>query len=262
MQRESGPNMGANANISVSIVSHGHGMQVAALVQTLADLCAAELARVVVTVNIPEPELVLALQKTQWPFLLNIVENLEPKGFGANQNAAASLCPEPFLCVLNPDVALEGNPLPGLMAALDQPMAGCAYPIQVSADGVVQVSAREVPTPTSLISRYWRRCLGKEHLPQPVHWATAACLLFKADVYRQLGGFDERYFMYCEDVDICLRLQLPGYRLVPCAARVVHVANAASHRDARHLAWHLRSLLRLWTSASYRDFRRRPGACF
>ena len=256
IQRQSGDSNGAYPNIGISIVSHGHGLQVAALVQTLADLCAGDLARVVVSVNIPEPDLVLTLQRTQWPFLLNVLQNTKAKGFGANHNAAAAECPDPFFCVLNPDVELHDNPFPGLLAALDEPNAGCAYPIQVSADGVVQVSAREVPTPASLIGRYCRRFRGKEQLPQTVHWATAACLLFKADVYRQLGGFDERYFMYCEDVDICLRLQLLGYRLVASGVRVVHVASAASHRNTRHLAWHVRSLLRLWTSASYRQFLR------
>jgi GT2 family glycosyltransferase len=67
--------------------------------------------------------------------------------------------------------------------------------------------------------------------------------------------------MYCEDVDLCLRLQLAGYRLVEAPqARVVHDAHRASRRSLRHLVWHLRSLWRLWHSTPYQRFlaQRRP----
>lgn len=254
MHSQSENNSPRNVEICVSLVSHGHGRDVAALIMALAELRSPEIAQVIVTVNIPEPDLVHTLKATQWPFVLHILENAAPKGFGANHNGAAVCCTEPLFCVLNPDVGIRGNPFPALVDALSKPGAGCAYPLQVSEDGVVQVSAREVPTPGALIQRYWRRVRGLQQRPQQVHWATAACLLFRTDVYRALGGFDERYFMYCEDVDICIRLQLLGYSLVPGDARVIHVATAASHRNARHLAWHLRSLVRLWGSSAYREF--------
>jgi len=66
-----------------------------------------------------------------------------------------------------------------------------------------------------------------------------------------MGGFDERYFMYCEDVDLCLRLRLAGLRLVRAPVSVVHAGRGASRRSAVHLAWHVRSLLRLWCSRSF-----------
>ena len=78
-----------------------------------------------------------------------------------------------------------------------------------------------------------------------------------AQAWRELGGFDTRYFMYGEDVDFCLRLQLAGWRLARAGgASVIHAAQRVSHRSGRHLAWHLRSLLRLWTSPVYASYRR------
>ena len=86
------------------------------------------------------------------------------------------------------------------------------------------------------------------------YWVNGAFMLFRASVYRGLGGFDERYFMYCEDVDICLRLQLAGFALSRSSVKVTHAAQRSSRVNIRHLAWHVVSLLRLWTSKPYRDF--------
>ena len=69
----------------------------------------------------------------------------------------------------------------------------------------------------------------------------------------EVGGFDERYHMYCEDVDLCLRLRGGGWRLARADAAVVeHAARRGSHRQWRHLGWHLRSLWRLWRSPAWR----------
>ena len=79
-------------------------------------------------------------------------------------------------------------------------------------------------------------------------------MAFNSAVFRSLGGFDERYYMYCEDVDICLRLQLAGFGLSPANATVVHHAQRQTTKSLRHLAWHVRSLLRLWNSPTYKAY--------
>ncbi|MHB1409853.1 MAG: hypothetical protein ACYCXC_09705 [Acidovorax defluvii] len=59
--------------------------------------------------------------------------------------------------------------------------------------------------------------------------------------------------MYCEDVDLCLRLRLAGLALVRAPVQVVHAGQRASHRRWAHLRWHVQSLLRLWRSPVYRQ---------
>jgi N-acetylglucosaminyl-diphospho-decaprenol L-rhamnosyltransferase len=68
-------------------------------------------------------------------------------------------------------------------------------------------------------------------------------------VFRELRGFDERYFLYYEDVDLCRRLRKRGYEvvLVPSAS-AVHDARRESHRNLRHLSWHLASIARFLRS--------------
>ncbi len=232
-------------SLVVSVVSHGHGPLVQALLNELARLSAATVQRVVLTQNLPEAE--PQAPPTGWPFVLEVVRNQVPAGFGANHNRALASAKEPFVCVLNPDVGLGGHdPFAALAQAAAQPGAGCAYPLQLDAQGRLQDSERELPTPRAL----WRRRLLGRH-EKRVDWVNAACMVLPQPVWRAVGGFDEAYFMYCEDVDLCLRVRLAGWALVRVPAQVVHAGRRASHRRWSHLLWHVRSLLRLWRSPVY-----------
>lgn len=255
------PDPGEAPLLSVSIVSHGHGGHVLALLQQLSHPGSTPLARVWLTLNVPDPPL-MALPAQGWPFELCLITNPHPQGFGANHNQAfareqAQATPAGCFAVLNPDLSWDSDPFPPLLAALREPRAGCTYPLQLSPQGQEQDHRRVLPTPSAL----WRRhALGRPRSVAQTEWVNAAFLVFPAHVFAALGGFDTGYFMYCEDVDLSLRLQLAGHRLVEApTARVVHDAHRASRRDLRHLQWHLRSLWRLWRSEPYRRFRERQS---
>ena len=238
-------------SLVVSIVSHGHGAPVEQLLHTLAQRSAGTLARVVLTLNLPE-----AMPESPpggWPFALEIVHNARPLGFGANHNQALAGALEPFVCVLNPDVQLLGGgaePLDALVQAAACQGVGCAYPVQIDATGQVQDSERALPTPQAL----WRRRVLHQS-DRRVDWVNAACLVLPGPVWRGLGGFDDAYFMYCEDVDLSLRIRLAGLSLVRVPVQVLHAGERASHRRWSHLQWHVRSLVRLWCSPVYRQAR-------
>ena len=232
-------------SLVVSVVSHGHGPLVQALLNELAGLSAATVRRVVLTQNLPEAE--PEAPPTGWPFVLQVVKNTVPAGFGVNHNRALASAKEPFVCVLNPDIGLGAqDPFAALAQAAAQPGAGCAYPVQLDTQGRLQDSERELPTPRAL---WRRRLLGRGDTR--VDWVNAACLVLPQPVWQKLGGFDEAYFMYCEDVDLCLRVRLAGWTLVRVPAQVVHAGQRASHRRWSHLQWHVRSLWRLWRSPVY-----------
>lgn len=233
----------------MSIVSHGHRALVQRLLDQLGRRCVKSVARVVLTHNLPEDA--LAPPPGGWPFALEVCRNPRPLGFGANHNRALANAEESFVCVLNPDVALldDGlDPFVTLVAAAAVTGVGCAYPTQLDGHGRAQNAEREVPTPLRLLQR---RLLGRKETK--VEWVNAACMVLPGDVWHSLGGFDERYFMYCEDVDICLRIRLRRLSLVRAKAQVVHAGQRASSRSVRHLMWHVRSLFRLWRSRVYRQ---------
>lgn len=237
----------------VSIVSHGHGAMVQRLLHQLASQSAGSISRVVLTLNMPEPQPEPPPQG--WPFALQAIRNAVPCGFGANHNQALRQAAEPFVCVLNPDVELIPgcDPFAALIEAASLEGVGCAYPLQLDAWGRAQDSEREIPSPAAL----WRRRVLRQP-QQRVEWVNAACIVLPLPVWQALNGFDEGYFMYCEDVDLCLRVRLLGLRLQRADARIVHEGQRASGRRWRHLIWHVGSLLRLWGSTAYRSARRLP----
>jgi GT2 family glycosyltransferase len=76
-------------------------------------------------------------------------------------------------------------------------------------------------------------------------------MLLRREAFEQVGGFDERFFMYCEDFDLCSRLRLAGWQLQVIEAPVLHMAQRASKKSLRPLLWHLRSLMQVWMTPAF-----------
>jgi len=234
------------------VVSHGQGELVGALLPDLAARAASEI-EVLLTLNIPE---VLPFDVARLPFPVRILRNAAPKGFGANHNAAFRVSSGEYFCVLNPDIRLSGDPFPALLECLRDPLAGVAAPLIVGTDGAVEDSARRFPTPWTILKKALRESRAPEYAigDEPIHsdWLAGMFMLFPREVFASLAGFDERYFLYYEDVDICARLALSGKRAVLCpAATAVHDARRQSRRSLRYMRWHLTSMLRyfvLWAT--------------
>ena len=253
--------------ITISIVSHDHSNLVRALVRQVKARFANYIDRLIVTSNLPEKDSFdFAGDFYQVSPRITLINNATTLGFGTNHNQAFKYCNTEYFCVLNPDVELTQDPFATLLQAFTDLEVGCAYPIQIHSNGSALDSERELVSPWSIAKRHLpfvgkrlrqQMTQAQTHGNKPVHWVNGAFMLFRSDVFRQLGGFDERYFMYGEDVDICLRMQLAGYTLARADATVVHDTQRRTLRDLRHFAWHVRSLLRLWRSDAYRDFKRR-----
>lgn len=230
--------------VSISIVSHRHGALVHDLLRDIERCCGD--VEVLLTVNVEET---LSFDSTSFAFPLRIIRNANAKGFGANHNAAFARAEGKYFCVLNPDIRLNANPFPILIGALADEKVGVAAPRIASPSGETEDSARRFPT-LWVIAR--KVLTGAQHhdyevanTPLRPEWVAGMFMLFRFEVFRQLGGFDERYFLYYEDVDLCLRLRRLGYdALLEPQAVALHDARRASHRDLRHFLWHLRSLTR------------------
>lgn len=238
----------------------------AAVVEQLAALDDARIVRVIVTLNQPEPELERLLHQRAWSFDLQTVKNQQPLGFGANHNRAFALDTRLgasiTFAVVNPDIRLCANPFDPLLRRLERPDMGVTYPVQMTPDGRRQDHERLLPTPMCLLRRYLPGAPRREvRTGQRPDWVNAAFLLLRREAYASVGGFDERYHMYGEDVDLCLRLQLAGWDLDRVdQAVVVHEAQRASHRKLTHMVWHVQSLLRLWCSPAWRSYRAKLSA--
>ncbi len=245
--------------VCASIVSHGHGLQVLDLLYQLNRWSSTSLKKLILTVNSPGIEDPAFNESAilKFSFEVTIIYNNHPLGFGANHNQAFVNCDTEFFCVLNPDLDLFCDPFQSLIIPIESKHIGCTYPIQTSTQGTLLDFERTLVDPWSIIQRHLFRRTRQLGSAETMHWVNGAFMMFRASVFRELSGFDERYFMYCEDVDICLRLQLAGYKLARADATVIHHTQRQTLKNLKHLAWHIRSLLRLWNSAAYKEYKRK-----
>jgi hypothetical protein len=122
-------------------------------------------------------------------------------------------------------------------------------PLVLSGKGTVEDSARRYPTVGSLVRKAFAQGTKPDYAIDrgalEVDWVAGMFILFAAEAYRAVQGFDERYFLYYEDVDICRRLRSRGQRVVyDPAVSVIHDARRASRRNPRLMRIHAASALR------------------
>lgn len=187
-------------------------------------------------------------------------------GFGGGVNRAAAAAVErfgadrPFL-VLNPDVVVGDDAVDAMQAALEADRSvGVVGPRIENPDGSLYPSARTFPNLVDSIGHAflgmiwgtnpWTRryrMLDWDHATSgPVDWVSGSCFLIRPEAWAATGGFDEAYFMYAEDVDLCWRVGRAGFgvRYEP-AACVTHVQGLSTRqRPYRMIVAHHRSLLR------------------
>jgi GT2 family glycosyltransferase len=199
---------------------------------------------------------VLPFELGQYRFVVRLIQNHTPKGFGANHNAAFLRSTHDVFCVVNPDIRLPADPFPDLLRRLADARTGVVAPLARSPEGNVEDSARPFPTPLFILrkalfgpppSNY--RAGDADLTPD---WVGGMFMLFPRDAYAKVRGFDERYHLYYEDVDLCARLRLAGKEIVFCpSVEVLHDARRQSRHSLRYLGWHLASMLRFFTSAPF-----------
>jgi hypothetical protein len=187
---------------------------------------------------------------------VRFVRNERNVGFAAGVNQGVAASTAPLVLIMNPDCRLVSGAMAALEGELDR-HAGCAVvgPRILNPDGSVQGSARG--DPDMFTGLFGRRMLLRRVLPDLsisrrnvvtrdairtgapsviVDWVSGACMLVYRKALEKVGGFDERYFLYWEDADLCRRLRGAGYhvRYAPGATAVHRVGQ--SSRTARVMA--------------------------
>jgi N-acetylglucosaminyl-diphospho-decaprenol L-rhamnosyltransferase len=173
----------------------------------------------------------------------HVVESGTNLGFGRAINLVARRTDTPWLLAANADVALEPGALAALLEAGRHPRVGCVAPRLLREDGSTEHSVHPFPTvPFTLafnlgLHRASRRIADRLCLegawdserPRAVPWAIGACLLLRRAAFDEVGGFDERQWLYAEDLDLAWRLHERGWvtRYEP-RSRVRHRSGAAT----------------------------------
>jgi N-acetylglucosaminyl-diphospho-decaprenol L-rhamnosyltransferase len=190
-------------------------------------------------------------------------------GYGAAANRGVAASTAPYVLVCNPDLEVPLDAVAALVAALDSD-TGCALagPLVRTPAGERYPSARRFPTlvdaaghallglftPDNRFTRNYQRTeLDTATIEVcTVDWVSGACFLVRRTAFEAVGGFDESYFMYAEDVDLCWRLGRAGWRVAYApTAEVTHLQGRSTDRHPyRMILEHHRSLLRFASRSS------------
>ena len=239
-------------NVSAVVVSHRHRAELAESLLALRP----QVDEIVVIANVPGS----APADTSG---VGVIENSQPRGYSANINAGIAATGGELVLVSNPDAV----PKPGAVALLRDfieahDRCGVAGPQLIDPDGSWQPSRRSFPTVRGTLVRRtpFRRLRPplehqRDHYllderptePVPADWMLGGCLLLRRTMLEELGGFDEGFRMYGEEIDLCFRAAMAGWErwYVP-AAVVRHRWDAATDKRffTRRTLWHWRGILR------------------
>ena len=182
-------------------------------------------------------------------------------GYARASNLGIAATTAPVVAVVNPDAVLAPGGAAAILARFDaEPSLGAVGPQIREPDGSVYPSARRVPStrdaighavlgpvrPDNAATRRYRELDADPDLPRAVDWVSGAAIWLRREALDAVGGWDEGFFMYVEDVDLCWRLHLAGWTVAyEPAATVTHVqgVSTAGH-PYRMIVAHHRSTLR------------------
>ena len=208
----------------------------------------------------------VTLVRAEFP-LVHIIQNAKNVGFAGASNQGLRWARGRHVVLLNPDTVITGRALERLSAFLDEhPRAGVVGPQLVSPEGRVQGGAAGYdPSPCTVFNYQFflfrlapRRFRGlwlarsryADPTPIAVDWVAGACLMARAEAVRQVGGLDEGYFMYAEDVAWCNKMRAAGWEVycLPAARVIHHIGASAKQQGPRFMARNVESLDRYYRS--------------
>ena len=201
---------------------------------------------------------------------IHLIANDENRGFTAANNQGLALSQGRYLLLLNPDTEIVGDALAAMIGyAQANSEAGALGPRLLNTDGSPQSSRRRFPTfftalvESTVVQEWWddNRILRRYYMAdtpddaiQRVDWVVGACLLARRQAYEQVGGLDEGFFMYSEELDWCRRIKSAGWEIVYLpTATIIHHEGKSSEQvvPARHI---------YFQSSKVRYFRKHHGA--
>ena len=181
-------------------------------------------------------------------------------GYATAANRGIAATTAPVVAVCNPDLVVRPGTAAALLAVFAAPDVGAAGPRLLNPDGSTYPSARRDPTLTDAVghatlgwiwprnpfTRRYRELDADPSVARDVDWASGAALWLRRAAIEEIGGWDEDYFMYMEDVDLGWRLREAGWRIrYEPAGAVVHVQGLSTDaRAVRMIVEHHRSTYR------------------
>lgn len=187
-----------------------------------------------------------------------LVEPGDNRGFGAGHNVVLPMLESKYHFVINPDIILRDDAVDKICAFMDEnPDIGVVSPKICFPDGTLQVLGKRNPRLKYLIASRFRDSEKMNKLleeyamldrdlssPQDIECTSGCFIGFRTEIFKQLGGFDERYFMYFEDADISREAKKLTRVVYYPYATIYHVWERASKTNKKLLLIHIKSMFK------------------
>jgi N-acetylglucosaminyl-diphospho-decaprenol L-rhamnosyltransferase len=201
---------------------------------------------------------------------MRLIANDTNRGFAVAANQGIRATSAPFILLLNPDAEILAGTLGGfLKLARDRPRAGVIGPMVKDPHGSIYPSARRVPSLGTALghafvgpfmdnrfSRRYTMAGWDRRTERAVEWVSGSCCLLRREALDEVGLFDEGYFLYVEDVDLCTRMRAAGWevRFSP-ELEVLHVGGISTRGKKWLTVEHSRSIYRYFVKFRSKEWR-------
>lgn len=187
-------------------------------------------------------------------------------GFGKGHNYVMEQLDSEYHAIVNPDIILQEDAFSALISFMEKSNAGMCIPRLIDEHGCLQDAYRRELTVFDLYIRMFTkkafRTRRDYHSMKDKNYSEPFCVPFgqgsfwviRTDLWKQLGGFDDRYFMYLEDADLCRRVNEDS-RLMYCPhVKVIHKWEKASHRNVKMFVIHVKSIIKYFNKWGWKIY--------
>lgn len=245
-----GKSMSAAPQLSILIVNYNAGPLLERCLDSISAHAREILYEICVVDNASADES-LQILRSRFPSV-KVIANDRNLGFAKALNQGLRATTGRYCLWLNPDAELKEGQLKDLTAYAEaEPQVGILGPQILNADGSIQLSCRSFPSyataifnryslltrlfPQNPFSRAYLKTDCSHQSLQEADWVSGACLLHRRSLLDAVGFLDERFFMYCEDVDFCKRAKAAGWKVIyqPTVKILHHIAGSSKHIPQR-----------------------------
>lgn len=203
---------------------------------------------------------------------MRLIENATNRGLSAAWNQGAAETDAPWILFLNPDAEIwDGDLASFVKVGEGRPRVAVLGPVVRNADGTIYASGRAFPSvgqavghaflgpvaPANRYTRSYRQTDWDRRSQREVDWVSGACMLVRRNAFDEIGRFDEAFWLYGEELDLCTRLRGAGWRvLFTPELEILHEGGVSTGRSRRTHVMHSSSIYRYYRKHRARGWRR------